>query len=186
MHWVNLDELCCISWFASVVAHSAVDWLWRDETKWVVLIPIYIKSGHKLFVLFVAKLGVNDQILFALSAICINNILNENTDIFIKSQGPAALSFLIQQSYIKCKCRHGQNGRPFWCYLGSSCGGSSFSKGTLGAYKVLCFLVQITLLNYNAVTWAQNSSHCSNSLEILPVHSLLTSEQGPEILEILH
>ncbi len=44
-----------------------------------------------------------------------NNIFNENTDVFRKSQGPAALSFLFQQSYMTYKCENGQNdrhGRP--------------------------------------------------------------------------
>ncbi len=49
-----------------------------------------------------AKIGRNDHILFALSAICINNILNENT-VFGKSQGPAVPFFQIQQSYMTCK-----------------------------------------------------------------------------------
>ncbi len=43
-----------------------------------------------------AEIGRNYHILFAFRAICINNILNENTDSFRKSEEPAALLFLIQ------------------------------------------------------------------------------------------
>ncbi len=56
-----------------------------------------------------AEIVGNDHILFAFSAICINNILNENAYIFRKSQGLAALYFLVQQSYMTCKCENGQN-----------------------------------------------------------------------------
>ncbi len=35
--------------------------------------------------------GRDNHIVFALSAVCINYMLNENTDIFRKSLGPAAL-----------------------------------------------------------------------------------------------
>ncbi len=62
-----------------------------------------------------AEIGRNDHILFAFSAICKNNILNENTDIFRESQGPAALSFLIQQSYMTYKCENGQNNHYGCC-----------------------------------------------------------------------
>ncbi len=56
-----------------------------------------------------AKIGRNDHFFFVFSAICINNIFNENVDIYRKSQGPAALLFLIQQSYETYKCENGQN-----------------------------------------------------------------------------
>ncbi len=61
------------------------------------------------FWLPVAEIGRSDHILFDFSAICVNNILNENTDIFRKSQGPAALYFFIQQSYMTYKCENSQN-----------------------------------------------------------------------------
>ncbi len=48
-------------------------------------------------------------ILFAFSAICINNILNENTDIFWKFRDHQHC--LIQLSYMTDKCENGQNDR---------------------------------------------------------------------------
>ncbi len=58
-----------------------------------------------------AKINRKDHIWFVFSAVGIINILNENTDIFGRSQGPAALPFLIQQSYMTYKCENGQNDR---------------------------------------------------------------------------
>ncbi len=58
-----------------------------------------------------AEIHKDDHIVFAFSAICKNTILNENTDIFRKCQGPEALSFLIQQSYLTYKCENGQSNR---------------------------------------------------------------------------
>ncbi len=56
----------------------------------------------------VAKIGRNDHSFFAFY-ICMKNILNENAEIFRKSQGPAALYFLIQQSFITYKCESSWN-----------------------------------------------------------------------------
>ncbi len=51
----------------------------------------------------------NDHILFPFSAIRINNIFNENTNVLGKSQGPVALHFSIQQSDMTYKCDNSQN-----------------------------------------------------------------------------
>ncbi len=57
----------------------------------------------------VTKKGRNDQIFLPFSSICLNNILNENRNIFKKSQGPASLQFIIQQSYMKYKSENGRS-----------------------------------------------------------------------------
>ncbi len=59
----------------------------------------------------VAEIRRNIHIFFALSVICISNIFNANTDVRRKSQGPAALSFLIQQSCMRYQCENGKNDR---------------------------------------------------------------------------
>ncbi len=54
----------------------------------------------------VAETGRNDHILFAFSAICINNILNETAAF---KSGTSSTVILIQQSYLTYKCKKGQN-----------------------------------------------------------------------------
>lgn len=65
------------------------------------------------FWLPVVEISKHDYIFFSFNAICSNKILNENTDIFWKSQGLAALYVWNQQSYMIYKCENNQKW-PSW------------------------------------------------------------------------